>query len=141
MSQPEPLPCPIGVVWRTGFVRCCSDCFDKPYLISEMKRSPKNIEPVAVLDIITKKCTVYMINLAMTDFDIVSDPILARRVEGIADYFINKKNIQKSNLTIDEKSGACDLNVLKHQRGFALTAENQAEFKRLMKKGQLVESE
>ena len=101
---------PIGIAWRTGFVRCCSDCFDKPYLIERMKASNNNIVPVVVIDVTTKKAKCYMINSGMTDFDDVTsfEPVLCRKIEGISDYMINKKNIQKSNLTIDEKEIACD---------------------------------
>jgi len=96
---------PIGIAWRNGFVRCCSDCFDKPYLIERMKASSNNIVPVIVIDINTKKAKCYMINDTITDFDeiTVNEPVLCRRIEVIADYMINKKNIQKSNLTINEK--------------------------------------
>lgn len=100
---------PIGLAWRGSFVRCCSDCFDKPYLIEEMKRSVNNIVPVVVIDIITKKATIYLINSTMTDFDVISYPVLARKIEGIAEYMINKKNTQKSNLTVLEKEETVDL--------------------------------
>lgn len=100
---------PIGIIWRKNYVRCTSNTFDKPYLISEMTRNPNNIEPVAVIDINTKQATIHLINQAMTDFDVITDPILARRVEGIADYMINKINVQKSNLSISDKEETVDL--------------------------------
>ena len=108
---------PVGIAWRNGYVRCCNDCFDKPYLISEMKRSPNNIKPVIVVDITTKKSKCYFINATSTDFDEKTGfeaEYLCRRVEGIADYMINKKNIQKSNLTVKEKDECCELNETKH---------------------------
>ncbi len=133
---------PIGIAWRSGFVRCCSDCFDKPYLISEMKRNPNNIMPVIVIDIITKKAKCYLINDTMTDFDEITleNKILCRRIEGIANYMINKKNIQKSNLSIDEKEVACKSNELKHYHNQKLKASIQSKFKQHLTKVGLVES-
>lgn len=107
---------PIGVVWRKGFVRCCSDCFDKPYLIQEMQRSHNNIVPVVVIDIVTKKGKCFLINDTMTDFDEITtqQSILCKRVEHISDYMINKKNIQKSNLSVEDKEISIELNSRKN---------------------------
>ena len=113
MSSPNP---PIGLAWRNGFVRCCSDSFDKSYLISEMKRNPKNIVPVVVVDTTTKKAKCYLINSTRTDFDLINNPLLERDVEGISNYMINKKDIQKSNLTAKEKTEAVDSIYKKHYR-------------------------
>jgi len=108
---------PVGIAWRNGFVRMCSDCFDKPYLISEMKRNSSNIVPVVVISNTTKKAKVYKINSAKTDFDIITEPALTMKVEGIADYMINKKNIQKSNKTKKKKEEMAKLNELENYRG------------------------
>jgi len=116
---------PIGIAWRNGFVRCCSDCFDKPYLISEMKRNASNIMPVVVLSITTKKAKVYKINSAKTDFEIINQPALTMKVEAIADYMINKKNIQKSNKTIKKKQELGRLNELKNYNNKKLTASQK----------------
>ena len=133
---------PIGIAWRKGFVRMCSDCFDKPYLISEMKRSHNNIMPVIVIDIITKKAKCYLINDTMTDFDDITSEnrILCKRVGAIANYMINKKNIQKSNLSIDEKEVACKSNDLKHYHNQKLKASIQSKFIQYLTKVGLVES-
>ena len=107
---------PIGMAWRNGFVRCCSDCFNKKYLIQEMKNSKNNIVPVVVLDIVTKKAKTYLINLEMTDFDLINDKVLERRVEGIGTYMINKKNIQESNKSYKEKEKLCQENQRENYR-------------------------
>ena len=133
---------PIGIAWRSGFVRCCSDCFDKSYLISEMKRIPNNIMPVIVIDIITKKAKCYLINDTMTDFDEITaeNKILCRRVESIANYMINKKNIQKSTLSIDEKEVSCNINTLKHYNKQKLKANIQSKLNEHLSKAGLVET-
>tara|TARA_R100001086_G_scaffold133408_1_gene69310 strand:+ start:371 stop:709 length:339 start_codon:yes stop_codon:yes gene_type:complete len=101
---------PIGLAWRKGFVRCTSDAFNKAYLIQQMKNSKNNIIPVVVLDIVTKRAKTYLINFEMTDFDLINDKVLQRRVEGIGTYMINKKNIQKSNKSAKEKIKLCQEN-------------------------------
>ena len=127
---------PIGIAWRNGFVRMCSDCFDKPYLISEMKRNPNNIMPVIVIDITTKKAKCYMINSSMTDFDEVtsSEPVLCRRIETIADWMINKVKVQKSNITPEEKTDLCDCYEKKYYRHLKLTTKESKTLKDLEKK-------
>ncbi len=105
----------------------CSDCFDKPYLISEMKRNHNNIVPVVVIDINTKKSKCYLINDQMTDFDeITSESVLCKRIEGIADYMINKKNLQKSNKSASEKEELGTLNENKLYHRQTLTAQENA---------------
>ena len=133
---------PIGIAWRNGFVRCCSDCFDKPYLIQEMKRNPQNVEPVIVIDINTKRAKCYIINSTFTNFDDVTteNKIKCRQIEGIANYMINKKNIQKSNLSIDEKEVSCKINELKHYRKTNLVEGIQKKLDEHLKKVGLVES-
>ena len=133
---------PIGVIWRKDFIRCCSDTFNKVYLISEMKRNPRNIKPVIVIDINTKKAKCYIINDTMTDFDEVTteNRILCRRIETIANYMVNKKNIQKSNLTVDEKEVAGNINFLKHYRKIDLVKGIQTKFTEHLTKVELVES-
>ena len=131
---------PIGIAWRSGFIRCCSDCFDKPYLISEMKRNPNNIVPVIVIDIITKKSICYLINDTMTDFNITTEnQTICRKVNGIANYMVNKKNIQKSNLTVDEKQVTCNINELKHYRKTNLVDGLQTKFTEYLTKAGLKE--
>jgi len=121
------LQTPIGLAWRKGYVRCCSDCFDKPYLIQEMKRNANNIVPVVVINITTKKAKCHIINSAMNEFDIISDPVLERRIEQIADFMINKKNIQKSNKTVKQKEELCTLNEKKNYSKLPLTASENAK--------------
>jgi hypothetical protein len=104
---------PIGLAWRNGYVRCLSNSFDKKYLIQEMKLNDKNIIPICVLDETTKKAKTYLINLELTDFDLISDKILERKVETMANYMINKKTIQKSNKTPKEKEKECYENELR----------------------------
>jgi len=132
---------PIGIAWRNGFVRCCSDCFDKPYLISEMKRSSNNIVPIIVIDIVTKKSKCYLINDIMTDFEVTTEnKTVCKRVNGIADYMINKKNIQKSNLSVNEKTDCCDLNEFKHYEKQKLELHKESMFKNLLTKANVTES-
>ncbi len=105
---------PIGIAWRNGFVRCCTDTFDKSYLISEMKRNPDNIMPVVVLNPITKKAECFIINSQMTDFEKYDNMLLCRRVEGIANYMILKTKIQKSKKSVKDKEIFCQLNEEKN---------------------------
>ena len=105
---------PIGIAWRNGFVRCCTDTFDKSYLISEMKRNPDNIMPVVVLNPITKKAECFIINSQMTDFEKYDNMLLCRRVEGIADYMILKTKIQLSQKSVKDKERFCELNELRN---------------------------
>ena len=105
---------PIGIAWRNGFVRCCTDTFDKSYLISAMKHSPKNIIPVVVLNPTTKKAQCFIINSQMTDFEKYDNMLLCRRVEGIADYMITKTKIQKSKKSVKDKEKFCQLNEEKN---------------------------
>ena len=104
----------IGIAWRNGFVRCCTDTFDKSYLISEMKRNPDNIMPVVVLNPTTKKAQCFIINSQMTDFEKYDNMLLCRRVEGIADYMITKTKIQKSKKSVKDKEKFCQLNEEKN---------------------------
>ena len=132
---------PIGIAWRNGYVRMCSDCFDKSYLISEMKRNPNNIVPVIVVDIITKKSKCYLINDSITDFEIVNEnQTTCRKINGIANYMINKKNIQKSQLTAKEKEDCCDLNDRKHYKKQKLELNKESIFKTLLTKANMTES-
>ena len=133
---------PIGIAWRNGYVRMCSDCFDKPYLLSEMKRDPNNIMPVIVINIITKKAKCYIINDPMTDFIEITleNKILCRKIEAIADYMVNKKNVQKSALTVDEKEVSGKINELKHYNNKKLVAGLQAKLTEHLTKAGLVES-
>tara|TARA_R100001086_G_C11773749_1_gene241613 strand:- start:40 stop:420 length:381 start_codon:yes stop_codon:yes gene_type:complete len=108
------LKTPIGIAWRNGFVRCCTDTFDKSYLISEMKRNPDNIMPVVVLNPITKKAECFIINSQMTDFEKYDNMLLCRRVEGIANYMILKTKIQKSKKSVKDKEIFCQLNEEKN---------------------------
>jgi len=131
---------PIGLAWRNGFVRCCSDCFNKPYLIERMKASVNNVVPVIVVDIVTKKAKCYMINDAMTDFIEEPRSPLCRSIEGITNYMINKKNIQKSQLTVDEKVVSCNINELKHYRKATLVKGLQNKFNEHLGKANIPES-
>ena len=118
---------PIGMAWRNGFVRCTSDAFDKAYLIQEMKNSKNNIIPVVVLDIVTKRAKTYLINFEMTDFDLINDKVLERRVEGIGAYMINKKNIQKSKKNKEDKEKLIKLVNRKYLRHEKLKPSEEKE--------------
>ena len=132
---------PIGIVWYKEYVRMCSDCFDKPFLIERMKADVMNIKPVLVIDIITKKAKCYMVNSDFTDFnEVPNEMIHCRLVEAIADYMINKKNIQKSNLSVDEKHVSCEINKLKHYRKTNVVEGIQKKLDEHLKKVGLVES-
>ena len=133
---------PIGIVWRKEYVRMCSDCFDKPFLIERMKASSNNIKPVIVIDTTTKKAKCYIINSIMTDFEEITEDnkVLCRKIETIANYMINKKNIQKSNLSVDEKEVSCKINELKHYRKTELIEGIQKKLDEHLKKVGLVES-
>jgi len=111
---------PIGLAWRTGFVRMTKKVFDKPatktYLISEMNRTRNNIMPIVVLNEITGICNCFMINRAKNGFDAITDSVLERRVEGIATYMIEKLKIQESNKSVKEKERLAVLNEKNNYR-------------------------
>lgn len=132
---------PIGIAWRNGYIRMCSDCFNKPYLIERMKTNAGNIVPVIVIDINTKKAKCYIINDIMTDFDEITNDnkILCRKIENIANYMVNKKNIQKSSLSIDEKEVSCKINELKHYRKTKLVKGIQDKLTEHLKKASITE--
>ena len=134
---------PIGIVWRPEYVRMCSDCFDKPFLIERMKASTNNIKPVLVIDITTKKAKCYIINSPMTDFEEITqdNKVLCRKIETIANYMINKKSIQQSNLSVDEKEVSCKINELKHYKHIKIVDSLNAKLKEHLTKAGLVESD
>ena len=96
---------PVGVVWRTGYVRLPKSIFNssKPYLISEMKRNKHNIEPVVVIDDITKTAKCYLINAELTTFETYNDSLLCRKVESVSQWAIEKYKIQISNKKPQDK--------------------------------------
>ena len=124
---------PIGVAWRNGFVRCTSDSFNKAYFIQEMKRSRNNIVPVVVLDEQTKKAKTLLINSSMTDFDVINDPILQRRIEGIGTYMINRTHVQKSKMSNEDKEKLIKLLASKYYRQEDLTSKQEKELEKGLK--------
>tara|TARA_R110000822_G_C15186686_1_gene480907 strand:+ start:463 stop:885 length:423 start_codon:yes stop_codon:yes gene_type:complete len=131
---------PIGIVWRNGYVRCCDDCFDKPYLIKEMIRNVGNIVPVVVLNKKTKKAQCYLINDTMTDFDLITDHLMCRKVQGIANYIINKVNIQKSKLSLDDQNESCEINYKMNYIHEGATEEEKIIFRNIIGKQNILES-
>ena len=121
--------CPLGVVWRKGFVRMLDSVFNtaKPYLLHQMK-NPNNLVPVVVLNEQTKKSKCYFINSTDDGFDEITDPQgLCQRVDGIAEYMINKLKVQKSPRTIKEKEELCQLNERKNYNKEKLSANEEAK--------------
>ena len=122
---------PIGIAWRNGFVRCCTDTFNKSYLISEMKRNPDNIIPVVVLNPSTKKAECFIINSDMNNFEKYNNMLLCRRVESIADYMVIKSQIQKSDISVKDKIHYCNLN---EEKNYNHKEIDNKDFDKILKK-------
>jgi len=132
--------CPLGLVYRTEYIRTLKSIWDKAstkdYIIESIKRSAKNIKPIIVIDDtdLTKEAECYLVNHDLTNFEEHHDHVLCRRVEVIGEYMLTKYNIQKSKLSIEEKEKACSYNEktqLKHEE---LTTKEDKEFNNLLKK-------
>jgi len=104
---------PIGLWARTEYFRVLKSIWNqevKDFVISRMKASSNNIKPVIVLDESTKTTECYIPTKGLIGFELrtgLEADILCRKVEGIADWCINKVKIQKSNLTTEDKEIAC----------------------------------
>ena len=100
---------PLGLYWKNDYVRCLKSVFTsetKKYLLSEMKRNPKNFKTVVVLDDNTKKAECFFPNDKLTDFDQVHDLLgktFCKKVEARANYQINKYNTQQAKISADER--------------------------------------
>ena len=120
---------PIGLLARTDFFRVLKTRWDqeaKDFIIERMKASTANIKPIIVLDEITKTSECYLINSTFTDFELqigFEADRLNRKVESIADWFINKVRIQKSNLSLDDKERAIDIYLKRDSSHRKLTAD------------------
>ncbi len=120
---------PIGLLARTDFFRVLKSIWTqetKDFVIERMKASTSNIKPIIVLDEITKTSECYLINNTFTDFEIQTGfeaDRLNRRVESIADWFINKARIQRSDLSMDDKEEAVILYLKRDSSHKELTIE------------------
>ncbi len=131
---------PIALLARKDFFRVLKTRWDqecKDFVIERMKASSSNIKPVIVLDDITKTSECYLINNTFTDFELKSGleaDKMCRRVESIADWFINKVRIQKSNLSRDDKEEAVDIYLKRDANHKTLTLEETNRLRQIENK-------
>ncbi len=134
------MKCPLGLVYRTKYIRTLKSIWDKAstkdYIIDSCKRASGNIKPIIVIDEnnLDNEAKCYLINRALDGFEEHHDHLLCRKVEVIGNYMLTKYKIQKSKLSIEEKEKACSYNEktqLKHEE---LTTKEDKEFNNLLKK-------
>tara|TARA_R110002020_G_scaffold40261_1_gene119176 strand:- start:40 stop:453 length:414 start_codon:yes stop_codon:yes gene_type:complete len=132
--------CPLGLVYRTEYIRTLKSIWDKAstkdYIIESIKRSAKNIKPIIVIDDkdLTKEAECYLVNHDLTNFEEHHNHVLCRRVEVIGEYMLTKYKIQKSKLSIEEKEKACFYNEKLKLRHEELTTKEEKELSNLLKK-------
>ena len=116
---------PIGLLARSEYFRVLKSVWTqevKDFVLSRMIASSGNIKPVIVIDDITKECICYFPNINFTAFDLLSDPVLCRQVETVAEWHIEKYKLQKSTKTEKEKDDLIKLIEKKYLRKEKLTS-------------------
>ena len=129
--------CPLGLVYRTSYIRTLKSIWDKKstkdYVIESIKRSSNNIKPIIVIDDDDFSSECYLINAVLDGFDEHHDIVLCRKVETIAEYSVTKFHIQKSNKSINDKEKYCLLNETRNLRHQQLEIKDEKEFNKFVK--------
>lgn len=132
------MKCPLGLVFRTNYIRTLKSIWsvkrNRDYIIERCIANSHNIKPIIVIDDNNLNSECYLINKTLDGFDEHHDIILCRQVESIGDYMLTKYNIQKSNLTIEEKEKACILNNIQNYMHKELSSKENKDFNNLLKK-------
>jgi len=124
---------PIGLYARSKFFRTTKTVFNaevKAFLIERMKASSGNLKPLLIIDEATKKSKCYIINETKTDFiEITGDEakILCMMVDDTAEWQIKRTRVQKSNLSIADKSRACTMYEKRDYNHERLTSREESE--------------
>jgi len=108
---------PIGLHARLGYFRVVKHVWDNPevpdFVLSRMKASANNIKPVIIIDEKTKTCVCKIPNTELTDFEdtlkSLDTMILCKRVEGDAEWIINRTEVQECPvITVEERDKICE---------------------------------
>ncbi len=118
---------PPGLYAKTLYFRVLKSIWNqelKDFVISRMKATAHNIKPVIVIDDTTEKSKCYLINSAMTDFELQTGfeaDLLCRRVDNTAHWQIERTKIQKGTKSKAEKEIICTLISKKYLKKQILT--------------------